>query len=29
MKIKRNIIEDNYLSQADGWIARREQVIWE
>ncbi len=29
MKIKRNIIEDNYLSQADAWVARREQVIWE
>ncbi|MBQ0722622.1 MAG: AMP-binding protein [Paraperlucidibaca sp.] len=29
MKIKRNIIEDSYLPQADGWVARREQVIWE
>ena len=29
MKIKRNIIEDNYLPQADGWVARHEQVIWE
>ncbi|MEO6698081.1 MAG: AMP-binding protein, partial [Paraperlucidibaca sp.] len=29
LKIKRNVIEDNYLPQADGWVARREAVIWE
>ena len=29
MKIKRNIIEENYLGQADGWLAMRKQLIWE
>ena len=29
MKIKRNIIEDHYLAKADGWLARREAVVWE
>lgn len=29
MKIKRNIIEDKYLTNADAWCARRERVIWE
>ena len=29
MKIKRNIIEDKYLTNADTWCARRERVIWE
>lgn len=29
MKIKRNIIEERYLSQADSWVALRKTVIWE
>jgi long-subunit acyl-CoA synthetase (AMP-forming) len=29
MKIKRNIIEDRYLPQADQWITQRQPVIWE
>ncbi|MEL0028200.1 MAG: AMP-binding protein [Perlucidibaca sp.] len=29
MKIKRNVIEEHYLGQADVWVARREPVIWE
>ncbi|HEX6591880.1 MAG TPA: AMP-binding protein [Moraxellaceae bacterium] len=29
MKIKRNIIEDRYLPQADAWVSQRQTVIWE
>ncbi len=29
MKIKRNVIEDRYLAQADGWLARKQPVVWE
>lgn len=29
MKIKRNIIEDRYLPNADHWVTRRQTVIWE
>lgn len=29
MKIKRNIIEENYLGHADTWLAMRKQLIWE
>ncbi len=29
MKIKRNVIEDRYLPQADGWLARKQCVVWE
>lgn len=29
MKIKRNIIEDRYLPQADTWVSQRQTVIWE
>lgn len=29
MKIKRNIIEDRYLPQADHWVTQRQTVIWE
>lgn len=29
MKIKRNIIEDRYLPQADHWITLRQHVVWE
>lgn len=28
MKIKRNVIEDNYLGHADAWLAQRKKVIW-
>lgn len=29
MKIKRNVIEDVYKSQIDGWYASKQKVIWE
>ncbi len=29
MKIKRNVIEERYLPQADGWLQRKQPVIWE
>lgn len=29
MKIKRNVIEDVYKSQIDGWYAAKQKVIWE
>ncbi|MDO8268946.1 MAG: AMP-binding protein [Moraxellaceae bacterium] len=29
MKIKRNIIEDRYLPNADHWVKQRQTVIWE
>ncbi|WP_022955965.1 AMP-binding protein [Perlucidibaca piscinae] len=29
MKIKRNIIEDRYLPNADAWLAMRQKVVWE
>lgn len=29
MKIKRNIIEERYLGQADAWLAQRKPLIWE
>lgn len=29
MKIKRNIIEDRYLPNADHWVTQRQTVIWE
>lgn len=29
MKIKRNIIEDRYLSHADEWLGQRKKVVWE
>ncbi len=29
MKIKRNIIEDRYLANAEQWLATKQRVIWE
>lgn len=29
MKIKRNIIEERYLGQADAWLKQRKPLIWE
>ena len=29
MKIKRNIIEDRYLANAEKWLALKQRVIWE
>jgi long-subunit acyl-CoA synthetase (AMP-forming) len=29
MKIKRNIIEDRYLANAEKWLAMKQRVIWE
>lgn len=29
MKIKRNIIEEHYLGQAETWLAQRRKVVWE
>jgi long-subunit acyl-CoA synthetase (AMP-forming) len=29
MKIKRNIIEDRYLANAEKWLGMKQRVIWE
>ena len=29
MKIKRNVIEERYLPNADTWVAMRKTVVWE
>ena len=29
LKIKRNVVEDTYGAQLDGWYGKRQQVIWE
>jgi long-subunit acyl-CoA synthetase (AMP-forming) len=28
MKIKRNIIEDQYVQHAEAWLAKKQKVIW-
>ncbi len=29
MKIKRNVIEDNYLKHAESWLGQKQKVVWE
>ncbi|MDR3418932.1 MAG: AMP-binding protein [Nevskia sp.] len=29
MKVRRNVVEGRYLSQADGWREARQEVVWE